>query len=158
MKTTLLWMNWVVVGLLGAVSSALAYEPSTHRELSRLAFDRSRLSDSALLTDLGFSQSGVYREVTVDGVAVGTQQPREVVAFGAAEENFSSPRNCANAAWTHPFNHFFDPQHGGRALEFGGCPYVVVNEFSVCGGLYSVPSRSMANKTSQRRRASAMRA
>lgn len=113
-------MNWVVVGLLGAVSSALAYEPSTHRELSRLAFDRSRLSDSALLADLGFSQSGVYREVTVDGVAVGPQQPREVVAFGAAEEDFSSPLNCANAAWTRPFNHFFDPQHGGRALEFGG--------------------------------------
>jgi hypothetical protein len=40
----------------------------------------------------------------------------------------------------------------------GGCPYVVVNKISGCGGLYRVPSRSMANRTSQRRRASAMRA
>jgi hypothetical protein len=117
MKATLLWMNWVAVGLVGTASSALAYEPSTHRILSGLAFDRSRLSDPALLTDLGFSPSGVYREVTVDGVAVpgGTQQPREVVAFGAAEEDFHTPGTCANA-WTRPFNHFFDPQHGGRVL------------------------------------------
>ncbi|WP_129774620.1 phospholipase C/P1 nuclease family protein [Peristeroidobacter soli] len=121
MKKTLSWMNWVAVGVLGTVGTALAYEPSTHTTLTALAFDRSRLSDPSLLTDLGFNPSGTYREITVDGVPVtgGVRLPREVVAYGAAAEDYHTAGLCPSD-WTRPFNHFFDPQHGGRALEWGG--------------------------------------
>jgi hypothetical protein len=41
------------------------------------------------------------------------------VSFGAFTEDFHHEEKCS-LGWMRPFNHFMDPQHGGRALEFGG--------------------------------------
>lgn len=109
--------NWLPFALLAACGSAQAYEPSTHSQLSRLAFDGSTLADSARFNDLGFSPTALYREVNIDGAFVASQTAREVVAFGAFTEDEHHQDRCT-LGWMRPFNHFLDPQHGGRALQF----------------------------------------
>jgi hypothetical protein len=109
----------ITLTLIAACNSAHAYEPSTHGVLSGLAFDRSTLADSTRFTDLGFSSTALYREVTVDQAYVRSEPARAVVAFGAVTEDEHHQDRCTSG-WMRPFNHFMDPQHGGRALDWGG--------------------------------------
>lgn len=106
-------------------STALAYEPTTHQVLSQLAAQRSKLySDPALLPDLGVSVSASFTQTNILGQAAGTANAGDIVAFGSNLEDYyeqsCSWKHPTTLGWMRVFNHFFDPQHAGRALTVSG--------------------------------------
>jgi hypothetical protein len=113
------------VWLLLSGSTALAYEPTTHEILTLLAAQRSKVySDPALLPDLGVSVTTSFTQTNILGQAVGIANAGDIIAFGSNLEDYYE-QSCS---WGHPttlgwmrvFNHFFDPQHAGRALSVSG--------------------------------------
>jgi hypothetical protein len=88
---------------------AAAYNELTHSYISNFVARKSVLySNPALLADWGYSTSTLFsaidHPVVLDTIA-------NIVGFGAFhEDNLSQIKR--------PYNHFFDPQNGGRGLDF----------------------------------------
>ncbi|WP_153067362.1 hypothetical protein [Steroidobacter cummioxidans] len=111
--------------LMLSTSTAFAYEPTTHQVLSQLAAQRSKVySDPALLPDLGVSVSTSFTLTNILGQAAGTANAGDIIAFGSDLEDYYEKscnwKNPTTLGWMRVFNHFFDPQHGGRALTVSG--------------------------------------
>jgi len=91
----------VKLAVLGLTTTALAYEVTTHKVLTRLAVQNSKLVRYSLLSELGLTSADVV----------------EAIATGAEMED--------NDYGWRAFNHFFDPQYNGNRGR--GLSVLVVN-------------------------------
>ena len=91
----------VKLAVLGLTTPALAYEVTTHKVLTRLAVQNSKLVRYSLLSELGLTSADVV----------------EAIATGAEMED--------NDYGWRAFNHFFDPQYNGNRGR--GLSVLVVN-------------------------------
>ncbi len=98
-----------------AVNSSFAYEIPTHRQLSRIAYDRSVLADGTKLAAFGVADS--VKQVPTSRDETGTT--RDAMELGAQYEDDVLPLP------PRPFNHFFDPQNAGRGLDIPPLPVQV---------------------------------
>ena len=96
-----------------AAESAVAYHDNTHRRLSLNAYQHSRLSAPQALLRLGLHPTDRFEGITGGG----PEQIPDLVLRGAVSEDY---RFHGFAVVTH----FFDPAHGGLALN--PCPVVCV--------------------------------